>query len=107
MHIGVNKMGFPNRKEIDRVLKELEGVEGTLTLRSDASPREKFRWQLCQKFIRYKRESNITQKMLGELIGVDESKISKILHHRINEFSTDRLIDLYSKLEPELVLSIG
>jgi hypothetical protein len=47
-------MGFPDREEIESALKELEGKEGTLTLRSDASPREKFRWELCKKFIRYR-----------------------------------------------------
>jgi len=38
---------------------------------------------------------------------VDEAKASKILHHRIDEFSTDRLIALYSKLDPDLKLKVG
>lgn len=100
-------MGFPSRSEIKRVLKELENVEGTLILGSEASPLEKFRWEICKKFIVYKRKHQITQKELANIIGVDEPKMSKILHNRLDEFSTDRLIELYTKIEPNLKLMIG
>ena len=47
------------------------------------------------------------QKELANILGVDEAKVSKILRHRISEFSTDRLIDLYSRLDPDLKLKVG
>ena len=100
-------MGFPNKTEIDRALKKLEKSDGTLALRPDASTLEKFRWELCQKFIKYKKTHGFNQKQLAELLEVDEAKVSKILHHRIDEFSTDRLIALYSKLDPDLKLKVG
>jgi bifunctional ADP-heptose synthase (sugar kinase/adenylyltransferase) len=49
----------------------------------------------------------INQKELAQELGIDEPKISKILHHRIDEFSTDRLIELYSRLDPDLKLKVG
>ncbi len=100
-------MGFPNKNEIERSFKKLEKSDGTSALRHDASPLEKFRWDLCQKFIKYKKTHGHNQKQLAELLGVDEAKVSKILHHRIDEFSTDRLIALYSKLDPDLKLKVG
>jgi predicted XRE-type DNA-binding protein len=100
-------MGFPNKNEIERALKKLEKSDGTLALGPDASTLEKFRWDLCQKFIKYKKAHSHNQKQLAELLEVDEAKISKILHHRIDEFSTDRLIALYSKLDPDLKLKVG
>lgn len=100
-------MGFPNKNEIERALKKLENSDGTLALRPDPSPLEKFRWDLCQKFIKYKKNHGHNQKQLAELLEVDEAKVSKILHHRIDEFSTDRLIALYSKLDPDLKLKVG
>lgn len=104
---GVDFMGFPSKKEIEKVLKKLDGLEGTLLLSDDASPLEKFRWDLCQSFLRYKKNYGITQKELAVRLGVDEAKVSKILHHRIDEFSTDRLINLYCKIEPEIILKVG
>ena len=100
-------MGFPSRAEIERVLKKLENVEGTLHLPENPTPLQKFRWDICQRFIVYKRMKKCTQKELAEFIGVDEAKMSKILHHRIDEFSTDRLITLYEKINPDAKLMVG
>lgn len=100
-------MGFPNKSEMERALKKLDKTDGTLALKADATPLEKFRWDLCQKFIKYKKAHGHNQKQLADLLEVDEAKVSKILHHRIDEFSTDRLIALYSKLDPDLKLKVG
>jgi predicted XRE-type DNA-binding protein len=100
-------MAFPSKAELDRALKKLEKVEGTLALKPDATPLEKFRFDLCQKFIKYKKTHKLNQKALAQALSIDEPKMSKILHHRIDEFSTDRLIDLYSRLDPDLKLKVG
>lgn len=100
-------MGFPNKTELDRALKKLDKTEGTLALKADASALEKFRFDLCQKFIKYKKAHGLNQKELAEALGTDEPKVSKILHHRIDEFSTDRLIELYSRLDPNLKLKVS
>ena len=100
-------MGMPSKSQIKRVLKGLEKAEGTLALNPGASALEKFRWDLHQKFVRYVREKGITQKRLAEILEIDEAKVSKILRHRIDEFSTDRLITLYQKLDPEVRLKVS
>jgi predicted XRE-type DNA-binding protein len=42
-----------------------------------------------------------------QVLGIDEGKVSKILRNRISEFSTDRLISLYEKINPSLKLKVG
>ena len=76
-------------------------------LSPDATALERFRWDICQKFVKYKLDNECTQKELARTLSIDEAKISKILHHRIDEFTTDRLIALYSKLNPKLKLRVG
>lgn len=100
-------MGFPDRNEISKVLKKLEKAEGTLALSSKATALEKLRWDICQRFIAYKVSHNLTQKEIAEKLGIDEAKISKIMRHRIDEFSTDRLISLYISVDPGLKLKVG
>ena len=100
-------MTFPSKAELKRIREKLDKAEGTLHLNENPTPLEQLRWDLCQKFIKYKRSNGLNQKQLAELIEVDDAKVSKILHHRIDEFSTDRLITLYSKLDPELKLRVG
>lgn len=106
MHIGGN-MGWPSRKEIKKVLKQLEKVEGTLAQPPNPTPLEQFRFEIQQKFVSYKRKNNISQKEMSEFLGIDESKVSKILRNRLDEFSTDRLINLYGKINPKVKLKIS
>lgn len=107
MPLGEVKMGFPTKDEIKLIAKKLENEEGTLLLGDNPSPLEVLRWELCQRFLKYKRDHDISQKELANRLGVDESKVSKILHHRIEKFSTDRLVNLYCKIEPEVRLNVG
>lgn len=99
---GDKEMGFPTKKEIEKTLKDLKHTEGTLALSPKATALEKFRFNLCQSFLKYKQEKNLTQRKFAEILKVDEAKVSKILHHRIKEFSTDRLINLYLIIDPEI-----
>lgn len=99
-------MGFPSEEELERARKKLSKVEGTLMLSENPTPLERLRWEICQRFVIYKMENNITQKELAERVGVDEAKISKILRHRIDEFTTDRLVNLFSKIDSNFSLKL-
>ncbi len=107
MLIGEVKMGFPTKKEIESIAKKLEKVEGTLMLGENPTALETLRWELCQRFIKYKIENNISQRELANRLEVDEAKVNKILHHRIDKFSTDRLVNLYCKIKPEVILKVS
>ncbi len=98
---------WPSKKELDKVLNKMELSDGTIHISPDASSLDKFRWEICQKFIRYKREHGITQRELASLIQTDEGKVSKILHHRIDEFSTDRLIGFYQLINPDVKIKVS
>lgn len=100
-------MGFPSKADTKKALNKLNKVQGTLALPENPTPLEKFRFDLCQKFLRYKMDKNLTQKELAQELEIDEAKVSKILHHRIKEFSTDRLITLYLKLKPDCKLKVA
>lgn len=100
-------MAFPSKAEIKRVLKKLEKVEGTLAPPANPTPLQKFRHDIQQKFVIYKHDKKISQREMAEILGIDEGKISKILHNRLEEFSTDRLISLYGKLNPKVQLKVS
>jgi predicted XRE-type DNA-binding protein len=100
-------MSFPKSSEIKKVLKKLEKAEGTLALSAKATPLERFRHDIQQKFVAYVLAEKITQRELAKVLGIDEGKVSKILRNRISEFSTDRLISLYEKINPALKLKVS
>jgi predicted XRE-type DNA-binding protein len=99
-------MAYPTKSKIKKALGKLEKAEGSLALSSNPSALEKFRFELQQRFLTFKQRKDITQRELAELLGIDEPKVSKLLHNRIDEFSTDRLISLYAKLEPKLRIEL-
>jgi len=53
---------FPSSAEIKEISKKLDKVKGTKALPKNASPLEKFRFELQQKFVIYKIKHNCTQK---------------------------------------------
>jgi len=100
-------MAFPKEKNLKKIREKLEKADGTLMLSQNPTPLEKFRWDLCQKFVHYKRVHHLTHEELGELLGIDKGKISKILRHRIDEFSTDRLISYVQTIYPDTKLKVS
>ncbi len=99
-------MGWPSRKEIERVLKKLEKVEGTLGMPEHPTPLQKFRHDIQQRIVGYKLRTKISQREMAKALGIDEAKASKLLHNRLDEFSTDRLIRLYEKINPDIKLEV-
>ena len=100
-------MAFPTKDRIEKALKKLEKAEGALALPENPTALEKFRYELCQKFVKHILKNKCTQKELASILEIDEAKVSKILNHRIDEFSTDRLISLYEKLNPAVKLAVS
>ncbi len=93
-------MGFPNEKELEKIRKESEQWEGSLALNSDATPLEKFRFQICQELLLYKQKNNLKNIALAEKLEMPEADLSRILRHRIEGISTDRLLGLLNKINP-------
>jgi len=100
-------MGMPNRGELQRVLKKLEKAEGFLSPPENPSPLEKFRFDIQQKFVSYLLKNKISQREMAKLLGIDEGKVSKLLRNRLDEFSTDRMINLYEKINPGVKLKVS
>ncbi len=89
-------MDFPTKEELKKQLEKLENSDGTLLIADDASPLEHLRWDICQKFVAFKLKTNTTQ-----------TEMAKILHHRIDEFSTDRLMKLLFLLDPSIKVKVA
>jgi predicted XRE-type DNA-binding protein len=100
-------MAFPSKAEIERALKKLEKVEGTLAPPAHPTPLQKFRHDIQQKFVGFLLIKKISQREMAEILEIDEGKVSKILRNRLDEFSTDRLINLYEKLNPDVKLKVS
>ena len=50
---------------------------------------------------------NLSQVEFAKLLGVDQSRISEIVHHRIDKVSTDKLIAYNEKIKPTVKFKIA
>lgn len=84
-----------------RARAKLRNKQGTLGLSENPTPLERLRWDICQEFVKYAVGNHLKSQDLAEKLGVHESDMSRILRHRIERFSTDKLLELLLKLKPK------
>jgi len=100
------KKKFPSEKELKSARKKLDVGVASKTLPASATVVEKVKFGICQRFIVYKRDNNLSQRELSVLIEMDEALVSKILHYNVEEFTVDRLLKYLSKLYEEIELKV-
>ena len=93
-------MPFPNDKELEKIRKASEKWEGTLMPSENPTPLEKLRWDICQELVRYANKKGLKNIELAKEAGVNETDMSRILRHRIDRFSTDKLLQILAKIKP-------
>jgi predicted XRE-type DNA-binding protein len=100
-------MRYPSKKKLAEMDKKLKKVDGTHMVGPSSSPAERFRWDLCQSLVRHMSENDLSQVELAKLLEVDQSRVSEIVHHRIDKVSTDKLIAYNEKINPSVVFKIA
>ena len=92
-------MTFPKNKELESILNEIQDQEPTLVIDFKTSSKvDILKYQLCQEFVKVLKEEKISQVELAKRLGVDKAIVNKIIHHKINTFTIDRLMDLFSSI---------
>lgn len=86
--------------------KKLSKAQGTLMPPRNPTAIEKLRWDICQEFVKYAARHDLKSIDLAEKLGVHESETSRILRHRIDRFSTDKLAELLQRLNPRYKIQI-
>ena len=100
---------FPNEAEIERVIKRVRRpVYRRINkgLKPDATTEEKIKYELCQNISRYARENNLTEKELGEKMGIDQVKVEYILFAHINRLILEELVAYVDNLHIPLEIKI-
>lgn len=64
----------------------------TISDKSQLSTEDKFKISLCKFFIQYLNEHKMKPRELHELTGIEQSRISEILHYKITKFTIDKLL---------------
>ncbi len=99
--------GWPTETHWKEIEKKLGKGLATKMLSPDAGPVERTKHELCELFILYRRETDITQRELATRLNVTENRVSEILHYHFDTFTLDRLIELLSRIKPNLKIKVA
>ena len=60
--------------------------------KSKLSTEDKFKISLCRSFVQYMNERELKPTDLHKQTGIEKSRLSEILHYKINNFTIDKLL---------------
>lgn len=100
-------MSFPSEKRLAQIRKKLEKVEGFLALDPDADELAKFRYQICQGLLKYAQKNELSTTEMAKALRITKADMSRIFNHRIDRFSTDKLLRLYAVIKPNYKLKVS
>jgi predicted XRE-type DNA-binding protein len=98
-------MNFPDEKKFKKMRDKPQKVDGFLMLDEEASELDRFRFKICQELLKYSHKNEFKDAEMAELLGLTKVDMSRIFNHRIDKFSTDKLIQLYAKIKPKGVVA--
>lgn len=100
-------MGFPSDKELKVMRSRLEKADPSRALPSNASNAEKLKYKLCQKFVIYLQENQLTQVALAKKLNVDQARVSEIVKYKIDLFTIDKLLNLADRLKLNIRVNVA
>jgi predicted XRE-type DNA-binding protein len=107
MRLGGLMANFPSESELKAIRKEMAKVKGSQGLPADASPLDRAKYDVCEQILIYMRKNKLTQRELAKLLKTPETRVSEVVHYRIDKFTLDRLIAYLQILKPMVTLRIA
>lgn len=98
---------FPSRSKLKTMDEKLRHVSGTFMVGPSSSPAERFRWELCQRLVKYMSDRGMSQVEFAAFLEIDQARVSEITNHRINKVSTDKLLLYNEKTNPHIEFKIA
>ncbi len=104
-----SKHGPSNAEWVDirKVASRIGKRKSSGLLPPDASSLDKTKYELCRRLATYMREEGLTQRELAKKLGVVESRVSEVLHYRIQKITLDRLVKYHQVLDPSFALKVA
>jgi predicted XRE-type DNA-binding protein len=90
---------WPKREAIEDIMKTLNDENswshgpGMAVSQVDC-----IKYDISSEFIIYKREKNLNQRELAQKLEIGEALVSKILRHKLEDFTIDRLVRYLEKI---------
>ena len=101
------KRNYPSKETLAKMSKKLEKVQGTFILPLKANALDKAKYGVCEKILTYMHDEGHSQRELAAIMDIAETRVSEVVHYRIEKFTLEKLIMYYEKLNPQLTVTIS
>jgi predicted XRE-type DNA-binding protein len=101
------KVNWPSEETLKRMDKKLSRAKGSRVLSTDADPVERIKYSLCEAVVHYCQEHNLSQRDLAKLLEVSESRVSEMVHYRVEKLTIDRLVKHLAKLKQTVKIQVA
>lgn len=98
--------GWPTEKEWKVIEKKLSKQLPAL-VRENMTPAQQLKHDICAEFIKYFNKNKLTQKQLAKVVGINEARMSEILHYHFDRFTVDLLVKYLMKIKPDLKIKVA
>lgn len=102
-----SKGKWPDARTLKRIRTKLSKGDAPRLLPPDASPLDKAKFDVCEQLIVFKRKKQISSRELAALLEVPETRVSEIMHYRIEKFTLDRLVEYLQRVKPRMSLRVA
>lgn len=103
----MKKDEMPNRKTLKAMEKKLSRVPGTFLLPPGADAVDRTKYEICRQIVLYMHAKGLTQRQLAKKIGIPETRVSEIVHYRIQKFTVDRLLTYLEAVNPKVTVRVA
>ena len=98
---------FPSDQELKTIRKQVSRAKGSQGLSSEATPLERAKYEVCEQLLIFMKKKKLSQRELANLLEAPETRISEIVHYRIEKFTLDRLVAYLQIVKPMVTLHLA
>jgi predicted XRE-type DNA-binding protein len=98
---------FPNETELKEIRKQTSRTRGSQGLSPDAGPLDRAKYEVCEQLLVFMKKKKLNQRQLADLLDAPETRVSEIIHYRIDKFTLDRLIAYLQVVKPMLTVHLA
>ena len=102
-----NMVKFPNDKELKSIRKQMAKVKGSQSLSSHATPLDRAKYEACEQILIFMQKKKLNQRELAKALSASETRVSEIVHYRIEKFTLDRLVAYLQIVKPMMSLHVA
>ena len=98
---------FPSEKELKIIRRQMSRVRGSQGLPPAATPLDRGKYSVCEQILVFMRKKKMSQRDLAKALDTSETRVSEIVHYRIEKFTLDRLVEYLQMMKPMITVHVA